>query len=288
MVKERRAMNAFWKEHSQNATVEEMMLDSNAQQLCKYEIPEILEILPNLEGIDVLELGAGIGRYTRHFIDKARHVTAVDFMANFVEKNKEQNSHLGNAEFIQADVTQLEFPEKRFDLIFSNWLLMYLSDEELCSLAEKMLSWLRPSGYLFFRESCLHQSGDCKRDFNPTHYRSSAFYNHLMASVTWSESGENSEKSYGFDTVLSKTVQTYIKMKKIQNQVCWLMQKACRDPVQQHQGGFSTLQQFLDNQQYTRRGILRYEMMFGSGYVSTGGLSTTKARGQKGNKAKGR
>lgn len=55
-------------------------------------------------------------------------------------------------------------------------------------------------------------TGDCKRDFNPTHYRSSAFYNHLMASVTWSESGENSEKSYGFDTVLSKTVQTYIKV----------------------------------------------------------------------------
>ncbi|XP_060742483.1 phosphoethanolamine methyltransferase isoform X2 [Tachysurus vachellii] len=269
-------MHAFWKAHSQNATVEEMMLDSNAQQLSMQELPEILEILPNLDGIDVLELGAGIGRCTKHLIDKVRHVTAVDFMENFVKKNKEQNSHLGNAEFIQADVTQLEFPEKRFDLIFSNWLLMYLSDEELCSLAEKMLSWLRPSGYLFFRESCFHQSGDRKRDFNPTHYRSSSLYNHLMASVTWSESGENGEQSYGFDTVLSRTVQTYIKMKKIQNQVCWLMQKACRDPVQQHQGGFSTFQQFLDNQQYTHRGILRYEKMFGSGYVSTGGLSTTK------------
>ncbi|XP_053541546.1 phosphoethanolamine methyltransferase isoform X2 [Ictalurus punctatus] len=269
-------MIAFWKEHSQQATVEEMMLDSNAQQLTKYELPEILEMLPSLDGIDILELGAGIGRYTSHLIGKARHVTAVDFMENFVEKNKEKNSHLGNAEFIQADVTQLEFPEKSFDLIFSNWLLMYLSDEELCSLAEKMLAWLRPNGYLFFRESCFHQSGDSKRDFNPTHYRSPAHYNHLMTSVTWVESGEKGKQSYGFEIILSRTVQTYIKMKKNQNQMCWLMQKACRDLVQQHQGGFSTFQQFLDNQQYTHRGILRYEKIFGYGYVSTGGQSTTK------------
>lgn len=68
-------------------------------------------------------------------------------------------------------------------------------------------------------------------------------------------------------------------MKKNQNQLCWLMQKARRDAIEQHQGGFSTFQEFLDNQQYTRRGILRYEKMFGSGYVSTGGPSTTKVRG---------
>uniref|UniRef100_A0A3B1IYG4 phosphoethanolamine N-methyltransferase n=1 Tax=Astyanax mexicanus TaxID=7994 RepID=A0A3B1IYG4_ASTMX len=276
MDKERTTMTEFWKEHSQQATVEEMMLDSNARVLTQHELPEILELLPRLDGIDILELGAGIGRYTCHLIGKARHVTAVDFMENFVEKNRKENSHLGNADFIQADVTQLQLPENSFDLIFSNWLLMYLSEEELHSLAIKLLSWLRPGGYLFFRESCFHQSGDCKRDFNPTHYRAPAHYNHLMTSVTVEGSGESGKHSYGFDMVLCKTVQTYIKMKKNQNQVCWLMQKVLRDTVQQHQGGFTTFQQFLDNQQYTRRGILRYEKMFGSGFVSTGGPSTTK------------
>ncbi|XP_067314161.1 uncharacterized protein [Pseudorasbora parva] len=273
---ERNTMQEFWKEHSKLATVEEMMLDSNAQELTQHELPEILSLLPCLSGTDVLELGAGIGRYTRHLIGKARHVTAVDFMEKFVEKNREENSHLGNAEFIQADVTKLDFPEHSFDLIFSNWLLMYLSDQELISLAEKFLRWLRPGGFLFFRESCFHQSGDSKRDFNPTHYRSPAHYNHLMTSVQLVESEKSEKKCYSFDMVLNKTVETYVKMKKNQNQLCWLMQKACRDEVDQHQGGFSTFQQFLDNQQYTRRGILRYEKMFGSGYVSTGGLSTTK------------
>ncbi|KAK9963740.1 hypothetical protein ABG768_006906 [Culter alburnus] len=269
-------MMEFWKEHSKLATVEEMMLDSNAQELTQHELPEILSLLPCLAGSDVLELGAGIGRYTRHLIGKAHHVTAVDFMEKFVEKNREENSHLGNAEFIQADVTKLDFPKHSFDLVFSNWLLMYLSDQELKLLAEKFLMWLRPGGYLFFRESCFHQSGDSKRDFNPTHYRSPAHYNHLMTSVLLDESEKTEKKCYGFDMVLSKTVQTYVKMKKNQNQLCWLMQKARRDATEQHQGGFSTFQEFLDNQQYTRRGILRYEKMFGSGYVSTGGLSTTK------------
>lgn len=67
LVKERTTMIAFWKEHSQQATVEEMMLDSNAQQLTKYELPEILEMLPSLDGIDILELGAGIGLVTLYY-----------------------------------------------------------------------------------------------------------------------------------------------------------------------------------------------------------------------------
>lgn len=54
-------------------------------------------------------------RFTHHLIGKARHVTAVDFMEKFVEKNRKDNSHLGNAKFIQADVTKLDFPKHRWE-----------------------------------------------------------------------------------------------------------------------------------------------------------------------------
>lgn len=63
-------------------------------------------------------------------------------------------------------------------------------------------------------------------------------------------------------------------MKNNPNQICWLLEKVQRSSDTQN--GFTTFQQFLDNQQYTNRGILRYEKMFGAGYVSTGGPSTTK------------
>ena len=35
---------------------------------------------------------------------------------------------------------------------------------------------------------------------------------------------------------------------------------------------------FLDGSQYSAASILRYERMFGKGFVSTGGLATTQAR----------
>lgn len=54
-------MTEFWKEHSKAATVEEMMLDSRARELTQQELPEILSMLPPLDGCRVLELGAGIG-----------------------------------------------------------------------------------------------------------------------------------------------------------------------------------------------------------------------------------
>lgn len=67
---------------------------------------------------------------------------------------------------------------------------------------------------------------------------------------------------------------SFSQMKNNPNQVCWLLEKVPRSSDTEN--GFSTFQQFLDNQQYTNRGILRYEKMFGAGYVSTGGPSTTK------------
>ncbi|XP_053304363.1 uncharacterized protein LOC128466925 [Spea bombifrons] len=264
----RQTMTKFWEEHSRDATLEEMMLDSSAKLLSKEEKPEIISLLPSLDGLSVLELGAGIGRYTGHLSKLASHVTAVDFMQKFIDKNREDNGYRGNITFLQADVTQLEQPSESFDFVFSNWLFMYLTDEELVTLIQKMMSWLKPGGYLFFRESCFYQSGDSERTFNPTFYRTPAQYNHLITSVT-STSGNN-----GFEIVMSKSVQTYIKIKKNQNQVCWLLQMVPRVP-DAHQG-YGTFQQFLDNQQYSRRGILRYEKIFGEGFVSTGGLETTK------------
>ncbi|XP_011608844.2 phosphoethanolamine N-methyltransferase 3-like isoform X1 [Takifugu rubripes] len=267
----RTKMTEFWKEHSKEATVEEMMLDSQANELTQYELPEILSILPCLRESNVLELGAGIGRYTSHLLTKAKHVTAVDFMESFVEKNRRNNGHHSNVTFIRSDVTKLEIPKNSIDFIFSNWLLMYLSDEELKTFIKKSLHWLRPGGFLFFRESCNHRSGDTKREFNPTYYRTDAQYSHLVSSV---DVEEPEGPKIGFDIVLKKKVQAYIEMKNNPNQVCWLLEKVSRSSDSQN--GFSTFQQFLDNQQYTNRGILRYEKMFGAGYVSTGGPSTTK------------
>ncbi|XP_046553109.1 phosphoethanolamine N-methyltransferase 3-like isoform X1 [Haliotis rubra] len=267
----RTAMADYWKEHSTSASLQEMMLDNDAEELHKEEMPEILSYLPEFSGKRVIELGAGIGRFTSVFAESASNVVAVDFIQEFISKNKAANSHYGNVEFQCADVTRLQRDSKSADIVFSNWLLMYLSDTEVQDLMQKLLEWLDEDGYLFIRESCFHASGNKPRTNNPTHYRDPQMYDAFAASTVVS-CGEN--QSYGLDLVFSKAVATYIKRKSNGNQVVWLWQKVKRDTSTNQ--GFQTFQEFLDSQQYSLNGILRYEKIFGRTFVSTGGLATTK------------
>ena len=59
-------------------------------------------------------------------------------------------------------------------------------------------------------------------------------------------------------------------MKKNQYQLCWLMQKTRR------KANNGSTQKFLDTQQYRWKNILRYERVFGRGFISTGGVESTK------------
>ena len=56
-------------------------------------------------------------------------------------------------------------------------------------------------------------------------------------------------------------------MKGNGNQVCFLFQKVKLENYH----GFKTLKEFLDNKQYTTKSILRYEKIYGKGYITTGG-----------------
>ncbi|PQQ15486.1 phosphoethanolamine N-methyltransferase 1 [Prunus yedoensis var. nudiflora] len=265
---ERDVQKNYWMEHSADLTVEAMMLDSKASDLDKEERPEVLSMLPPYEGNSVLELGAGIGRFTGELAQKAGQLVALDFIDSVIKKNESTNGHHKNVKFMCADVTSpdLKISEESVDLIFSNWLLMYLSDKEVENLVERMMGWLKVGGYIFFRESCFHQSGDSKRKSNPTHYREPRFYTKVFKECHMRDDSGN---FFELSLVGCKCIGAYVRNKKNQNQICWLWQKV----ASQDDRGF---QQFLDNVQYKSNGILRYERVFGQGFVSTGGIETTK------------
>lgn len=134
-----------------------MMLDANARVLTLTDHPEVMAILPNITGLNILELGAGIGwidivsddnlrftcfysRFTGDLAARASHVTAVDFIEEYIKKNEVLNgSKYTNIEFRCGDATQIQFTAGQFDMVFSNWLLMYLTDAEVQTLAANML-----------------------------------------------------------------------------------------------------------------------------------------------------
>ncbi|KAI8528614.1 hypothetical protein RHMOL_Rhmol12G0161400 [Rhododendron molle] len=219
---EREIQKSYWIEHSVDLTVEAMMLDSKAADLDKEERPEVLSLLPPFEGKSVLELGAGIGRFTGELAKKADQVLALDFIDSAIKKVE--------------------------------------------SLVERMVKWLKVGGFIFFRESCFHQSGDCKRKNNPTHYREPRYYTKVFKECHLRDGSGN---SFELSLVGCKCIGAYVRNKKNQNQICWIWQKVSTEDDR----GF---QKFLDNVQYKLNGILRYERVFGQGFVSTGGMETTK------------
>ncbi|KAI5069232.1 hypothetical protein GOP47_0015533 [Adiantum capillus-veneris] len=267
---ERDLQRGYWKEHSTVLSVEAMMLDSQASKLDEEERPEILLSLPPIKGKSIVELGAGIGRFTGELAKRAGHVIACDFMENAIKKNEELHGHYQNVEFICADVTSsesLSIPENSMDLVFSNWLLMYLSDEEVKDLAQRMVRWVKRDGHIFFRESCFHQSGDHKRKNNPTHYRPPSFYLKVFQEAAVLE---DDDSYFELQLISCKCVNAYVINKRNQNQICWLWQKVkSSGPLERD------FQRFLDTSQYKMNGILRYEWIFGEGFVSTGGKETT-------------
>ena len=97
-------------------------------------------------------------------------------MQNLIDQNRALHGHLPNTRFSCGDVTELELDPAATDLLFSNWLMMYLSDAEVARLAANSLRWVAEGGCVFFRESCFRQSGDKQRKNNPTHYRNPREY----------------------------------------------------------------------------------------------------------------
>jgi len=214
-------MQDYWAQHSASGSIEEMMLDNDAGKIEAEERQEILSMLPSVKDKRVLELAAGVGRFTGELCKEAKAVTAVDFVQKFSDMNLEANNRHGNLQCLCADVTVLEQRPRSHDLVFSNWLLMYLSDEEVQRFATNAMLWLKPGGSLFFRESCFRQSGNAARNINPTQYRRPGAYTDIFSAVTAVEDGTK----YTFELRRMQPVQTYIKHKGNDGQICWLWTK---------------------------------------------------------------
>lgn len=57
----RNVMKSYWTRHTAQASMEEMLMDSNAVRIAPEEMAEIFSLLPDLKGKVVLELACGIG-----------------------------------------------------------------------------------------------------------------------------------------------------------------------------------------------------------------------------------
>lgn len=58
------------------------------------------------------------------------------------------NQRFQNVQWAAEDATQMQLPPDSADVVFSNWLLMYLNDAEVSKLAADSILWVRaPVGH---------------------------------------------------------------------------------------------------------------------------------------------
>ena len=189
-----------------------MLLQDDIDNLGQAERADIIAQLPSLDGMEVLELAAGIGRYTTHLAHVASHVTAVDFIERFLEQNRKATVQFNNVSYCCVDVMDVAFEPESFDFVFINWLFMYLDDQQMLLLRDKIRQWTRIGGYVFFRESCSRGAfGGLYSGDNPTRYRLDSEYTRLFDD--------------GFELIRQGVVKVYEERFNRANQCYWLFQR---------------------------------------------------------------
>jgi 2-polyprenyl-3-methyl-5-hydroxy-6-metoxy-1,4-benzoquinol methylase len=104
--------------------------------------------LDDLEFRDVLDAGAGLGRFSEA-LAKARdvNITAIDLSPQMVEETRRAVSSLpGDHRFIQAALEDAPFEDGSFDLVLANLLLHHVDD--IGAGFRKLAALARPGGHV--------------------------------------------------------------------------------------------------------------------------------------------
>ena len=114
------------------------------------EQPAMKELLPELTGKSVLDLGCGYGANCVGFIKNgASCVVGVDISQNMLSAAKKNYAHK-NIEYINMSMVDIPKLDKRFDLIYSSLAFHYIEDfEKLCKDIYRLLN---ENGILLFSQ----------------------------------------------------------------------------------------------------------------------------------------
>ncbi|ANG95066.1 class I SAM-dependent methyltransferase [Brucella pseudogrignonensis] len=92
------------------------------------EWPYVRSILPDLNGLDIADLGCGFGWFSRFAREQgAASVTGYDLSENMLERARKETRDEA-IRYVQADMEALELPEGRFDLVYSSLAFHYIRD----------------------------------------------------------------------------------------------------------------------------------------------------------------
>ena len=125
-------------------------------------IPRAIDEIINVDGLDILDLGAGTGRLTLMLAPRVNSIRAFDLSAEMLRVCRERllTSGLSNWRVDVADHRQLPVPDHSADLVVSGWSVAYLVvwhpetwREELEKWMNEMKRVMKPNGQIILFES---------------------------------------------------------------------------------------------------------------------------------------
>jgi SAM-dependent methyltransferase len=112
------------------------------------EWPAVRALLPDLRGLEIVDLGCGYGWFCRWAREQgAAQVLGLDVSENMLERAKSTRSDPAIV-YQRADLDQLTLPKDRFDLAYSSLALHYV--EDIARLFAEIRRALRPGGRFVF------------------------------------------------------------------------------------------------------------------------------------------
>ena len=150
-VLDHRAVGELWDENAEAwTTLTRLGYDKYRDHI---NTPAYMGMLPNVSGLQGLDVGCGEGHNTRLVAQRGAHLTALDISGRFVDYAQEQETEepLGIT-YLRASAVDLPLADAVFDFVMATMSMMDVPDQQRA--IREVARVLKPSG--FFQFSILH------------------------------------------------------------------------------------------------------------------------------------
>jgi SAM-dependent methyltransferase len=106
----------------------------------------------SLKGRAVLDLGCGRGRWSKEYAARSAQVTGVDISPDAISLLADE---MPQHRFICQDISELNFPPARFDIVSSVTVVQHVPQEKQQLAFSHAAEWIKPGGYLVLLENVI-------------------------------------------------------------------------------------------------------------------------------------
>ena len=124
--------------------------DCQTNPLIMLEENVTLEMIGDVQGKQVLDLGCGTGRYCALLAERGASVVGVDPSSQMLEHAKQKVATLADIDLYYGTIDEIDFPNDHFDVVVSALALSHLP--ELKSTLQESVRVLKKGGWMIISD----------------------------------------------------------------------------------------------------------------------------------------